>query len=104
MEDGRFELTILLAQRLIKRFVLWRKNSLFPFSEGGAKRISAFMTILISAQQSDLDPERYPAWLLNQMIARRLSDVDLKDLLPFSPKIPDELHTKAKTFIPSAKN
>ena len=98
LEDGRYELTNLPAERLVKRFVLWRKNSLFSFSEGGAKRMSAFMTILMSAKLNDLDPERYLAWILNQMITRRLSDEDLRDLLPYSPKIPDELHTKTRTM------
>lgn len=96
LDDGRYELTNLPAERLVKRFVLWRKNSLFSFSEGGAKRMSAFMTILMSAKLNDLDPERYLAWLLNQMITRRLNEEDLRDLLPYSPKIPEELRIKTE--------
>lgn len=98
LEDGRYELTNLPAERLVKRFMLWRKNSLFSFSEGVSKRMSAVMTILVSAKLNDLDPERYLAWLLNQMITRRLSNEDLRDLLPYSPKIPDELPTKTRTI------
>ena len=96
LDDGRYELANLPAERLVKRFVLWPKNSLFSFSEGGAKRMSAFMTILMSAKLNDLDPKRYHAWLLNQMIARQLSEEDLEDLLPYSPKIPKELRSKTR--------
>lgn len=96
LDDGRYELTNLPAERLVKRFVPWRKNSLFSFSEGGVQRMSTFMTILMSAKLNDLDPERYLAWLLNQMITRQLNEEDLRDLLPYSPKIPEELRIKTE--------
>lgn len=96
LDDGRYELTNLPAERLVKRFVPWRKNSLFSFSEGGVQRMSTFMTILMSAKLNDLDPKRYLAWLLNQMITRQLNEEDLRDLLPYSPKIPEELRIKTE--------
>ena len=59
LEDGRVEMTNLPAERNAKRFVLWRKNSLFSFSEGGAERMSVYMTLLMTARANHLDALSY---------------------------------------------
>ncbi len=94
LDAGEFELTNLPCERTVKRFVMWRKNSLFSFSEGGAERMSRYMTLLLSAKVNHLKPEEYLVWVLRQMRTQRLTDEDLEDLLPYSPKIPDFLRTK----------
>jgi transposase len=91
-DDGRYEITNLPAERAVKKFVLWRKNSLFSFSENGAERMSGIMSILMSAKMNGLKPEEYLSWVLNEMRTKKLTDEDLRKLLPYSGQIPEELH------------
>lgn len=104
LEDGRYELTNLAAERMVKSFVFWRKNSLFSFSEEGARRMSGYMSLLNSAKMNGLNPEKYLCWLLKEMSRRKLADEDaIRELLPYSKSLPDELKIKPKPTDPDQK-
>ena len=59
LDGPRYEISNLRVERLVKRLILWRKNSLFTFSENGAKRMSGFMSLLVTAAMNRLNPEAY---------------------------------------------
>lgn len=89
LEDGRYEMTNMPVERQVKNFVIWRKNSLFSNTENGAERVSAFMTVLKTAQLNHLNPEKYLTWLLHEMRTRQISDAELREMLPYSANLPE---------------
>lgn len=95
-DDGRYEVSNLRDERLVKVLVLYRKNSLFAFSEAGAERLSGYMTLMATARLNGVDPERYLSWALNQLKDGPAypTQSDLIDLLPYSGKIPKEIRVK----------
>ncbi|MBF0580288.1 transposase domain-containing protein, partial [Erysipelotrichaceae bacterium RD49] len=95
-DDGRYEVSNLRDERLVKVLVLYRKNSLFAFSEAGAERLSGYMTLMATARLNGVDPERYLSWVLNQLKDGPAypTQSDLIDLLPYSGKIPKEIRVK----------
>lgn len=90
-EDGHLELSNNAAERAIKPFVIDRKNFLFCKTENGADATAELFTIIQTAQANLLIPDQYLTWVMYH-----IDKCPVEDLLPWSEKIPDELHVHKK--------
>lgn len=72
--DGRIELSNNRAERSIKPFVISRKNFLFANTARGAESSAVLFSLIETAKENGLDPNRYLTWALTE--APRLSQQD----------------------------
>ena len=91
LSDGRVPMDNNLAERVVKPFVIDRKNFLFSKAESGAEASATMMTVIRTALRNGLIPERYLAWLFEN--ARKLP---VKRLMPWSDDVPDSCKALAK--------
>lgn len=95
LEDGRYPIDNNAAEREIKVFVMARKNFLFSNSAAGAESAAAYLTLMQSAVENGLHPRKYLEHVLNTMKYYKEQEVPesvLKDLLPYSGVLPEELY------------
>ena len=84
-ESGSLDATNNSAERAVKDFVLARKNFLFVNVEKGGTVISTFSSFIASAYANELDPEKYIAFLLNNIRLINSDDPDeLDKLMPWN--------------------
>lgn len=88
LEDGRLELENNMAERAVKPFVIGRKNWMFSNTPAGAEASCIIYSIVESAKLNDLIPYEYLKYLLETMSDLRLTDDNIKKLLPWSEEIP----------------
>ena len=91
LSDGRVPMDNNLAERVVKPFVIDRKNFLFSKSGTGAEASATMMTVIRTALRNGLIPERYLAWLFEN--ARKLP---VERLMPWSDDVPDSCRALAK--------
>ena len=94
LDDGHIPLDNNLSERTVKPFVIMRKNALFAYSNEGAIASCILMSIVQTAKENCLDVEKYLAYVLDKINNIRMSE--LKDLLPYSNKLPKELIVKVR--------
>lgn len=75
----------------MKDFVIARKNFLLSYSEKGAKAAGTLMTIIRTARLSQVNPEKYIAYILTQLGKTGQEDND--SLLPWSESLPKEVRS-----------
>jgi len=78
-----------LAERVVKPFVIDRKNYLFSKSESGAEASATMMTVIRTALRNGLIPERYLTWLFENS-----NKLPTERLMPWSDDVP----TTCKAF------
>ena len=96
LSDWRVGLDNNLAEREgIKPFVMARKNFLFADTKHGAKYSCMYFSILISARMNSLNPEKYLAWLIDQMarasVNGGIQEEDIQRCLPYATDLPQDL-------------
>jgi len=91
LSDGRVPMDNNLAERVVKPFVIDRKNFLFSKSGTGAEASATMMTVIRTALRNGLIPERYLAWLFEN--SRKLPT---ERLMPWSDDVPDSCKALAK--------
>ena len=94
LEDGHIPLDNNLSERAVKPFVIMRKNALFAYSNEGANASCILMSIVQTAKENCLDVEKYLSYVLNKINTIKMSE--LKDLLPYSLNLPEDLIVKVK--------
>lgn len=97
LKDGRLEIDNNRAERMMKNFVIGRKNFLFCFSESGAEASALLYSLVESAYANNLKVEQYLTYVfktLPQINARSIDEVT--ELLPYSEKLPQELKIQPK--------
>jgi len=89
--DGRLDLTNNACERLVKPFVMARKNFLFSDTAKGADASALCMSIIETAKKNNLNPYGYILYLLQELpqIGEKPTDEQLEPFLPWSPSIPD---------------
>ncbi|MGL4362009.1 MAG: IS66 family transposase [Cellulosilyticaceae bacterium] len=92
--DGRLEISNNQAERLIKPFVIGRKNFLFSSSTNGAHTTALNYSVLESAKLNGLKPQAYLTYVFDQMTGKKLTDELIRSLLPYSDKLPEHLFIK----------
>ena len=91
LSDGRVPMDNNLAERVVKPFVIDRKNFLFSKSGTGAEASATMMTVIRTALRNGLIPERYLAWLFENS-----SKLPVARLMPWSDDVPDSCKALAK--------
>ena len=86
--DGRLEVSNNRAERLIRPFVVGRKAWLFSDTPRGASSSAVIYSIIETAKANGLKPFDYLKWLFEVMPNTRLTDENLRSLLPWSAEIP----------------
>ena len=84
LSDGRVPMDNNLAERVVKPFVIDRKNFLFSKSGTGAEASATMMTVIRTALRNGLIPERYLAWLFENS-----GKLPTERLMPWSEDVPD---------------
>jgi hypothetical protein len=92
-EDGHLELSNNAAERAIKPFVIDRKNFLFCKTENGADATAELFSIIQASQANLLIPDQYLTWAMYNV-----GKLPIEELLPWSEKIPDEIHIHKKNL------
>ena len=99
-EDGRLELDNNLAERVVKPYVISRKNSLFNFTQRGAEASCILFSIVETAKHNHLDVYKYLEYVLNECRGihkdQTISKEKAKKLLPWSKHLPDYIKTPEK--------
>ncbi|GAU77767.1 IS66 family transposase [Fusibacter sp. 3D3] len=86
--DGQCSLSNNLAERLVKPFVISRKNFLFSKSAVGAKASATYFTLIETAKLNGLNPFAYLMFIMEQLPNISLTTEDALDhLLPWSPSV-----------------
>lgn len=91
LSDGRVPMDNNLAERVVKPFVIDRKNFLFSKSGTGAEASATMMTVIRTALRNGLIPERYLAWLFENSLR-----LPTERLMPWSDDVPDSCRALAK--------
>ena len=90
--DGRLSIDNNICERMMKSFVLSRKNFLFCFSENGADKSSIAYSIVETARANNLRTEDYLNYVFTKLgEAENPTEEDYKNLLPYSKSLPDYL-------------
>jgi len=92
--DGRTELSNNRAERSVKPFVMGRKSWLFSDTPEGARASSVMYSIVETARENNLHPERYIEYLLETL--PKSSSSDMEALLPWSNKLPSYCNAPAQ--------
>lgn len=90
--DGRIQLSNNLAEQSIKMFVIGRKNWLFSNTASGATSSATIYGIIQTAIANNLKPLYYLQYVFEQIQLNK--DLNVKDILPWSDKIPEIYKTK----------
>ena len=91
LSDGRVPMDNNLAERVVKPFVIDRKNFLFSKSENGAEASATMMTVIRTALRNGLIPERYLAWLFENA-----NKLPTERLMPWSEDVPESCKALGK--------
>ena len=86
LDNGYLDISNNLAERVVKPFVIARKNFLFCKTADGATTTGKLFSIVQTAKANGLKSEEYLTYVINN-----INKVDIDDLLPFSNKIPKQL-------------
>ena len=96
LEDGNLELDNNAAERAIKPFVIGRKNWLFANTARGARASAIVYSLVETAKENGLNPQRYLEYVLTRLPNMAPDDkVGIEDLLPWSDALPREVRAKA---------
>lgn len=96
LKDGEIPIDNNKAERTVKPFVIARKG--FPFSDSkrGAEATAASFSVLQSAVDNGLNPEKYLKWVLEKLSSEGLKDSVMDEAVPYSENLPADLYVKKK--------
>ncbi len=87
--DGRLDLDNNRAERLIKPFVIGRKNWLFSKTPKGARASATIYSLIVTAKENGLNVFQYLVHLFETLPNVNLEDEEeLQRLLPWSAELP----------------
>ncbi|MDD4077739.1 MAG: transposase domain-containing protein, partial [Bacilli bacterium] len=76
------------AERMMKSFVIGRKNFLFCFTENGAETSSILYSIIETSYANDIKVEEYLTYLFDMLPNINKDEQSLSKLLPYSKELP----------------
>ncbi len=92
LKDGRLEIDNNRAERMMKSFVIGRKNFLFCFTESGAEASALLYSIVETAYANNLKVEQYLTYVFKTLPLINVKKIEeVSELLPYSDKLPQEL-------------
>jgi transposase len=87
-EDGRVEISNVLAENALRCVALGRKNFMFAGSDSGGERAAAMYSLIGSCKLNDIDPRAYLTHVLAHIADHKVNRID--ELLPWN--VADRLH------------
>ena len=87
LEDGHCSLSNNLSENSIRPVTVGRRNWLFCDSTDGADASMMVYSLLETARANDLNPQKYLEYLLEARPNENMSDEELEDMAPWSPKV-----------------
>lgn len=102
LENGIWPIDNNAAERQIKEFVMARKNFLFANSVKGAQSAAMCMTVLVSAVQNGLNPQKYLEHVfrtLKYFKEQPIPENVLTDLMPYSGKLPEQIYLNKEEMV-----
>lgn len=93
LKDGKAEISNNRGERMIKPFVIGRKNWLFTNTKSGAEMSSIYYSLVESAKLNNLDIHKYLEYILTR-IQEEGKAVNYHKLLPYSADLPEDLKIK----------
>lgn len=91
LENGYLDISNNLAERVVKPFVISRKNFLFCKTVDGATTTAKLFSIVQTARANGLKSEKYLAYLLTN-----INKKPIEDLLPWTNSLPIDLRITKK--------
>lgn len=91
LEDEHIDISNNLAERVVKPFVIARKNFLFCKTVDGADTTAKLFSIVQTARANGLKSEKYLAYLL-----ANINKKPIEDLLPWANNLPTDLKISKK--------
>lgn len=91
LNDGYLDMSNNLAERVVKPFVIARKNFLFCKTADGAVTTGKLFSIVQTAKANGLKSEEYLTFVI-----QNISKKNIEDLLPWSKTLPKELLISSK--------
>ena len=99
LDDGLIPIDNSASERAIRPFTVGRKNWQLIDTINGAKASAIVYSIVETAKANNLKPYEYLRYLLMELPQRldqKNSELNLNDLLPWSPELPDACRKKSK--------
>lgn len=87
LKDGEIPIDNNKAERTVKPFVIARKGFLFSDSKRGAEATAASFSVLQSAVDNGLNPEKYLKWVLEKLSSEGLKDSVMDEAVPYSENL-----------------
>jgi len=81
-EDGRAEISNVLAENALRCVALGRKNYLFLGSDSGGERAAAMYSLIGSAKLNGINPHAYLEYVLTHIADHKITRID--ELLPWN--------------------
>jgi transposase len=81
-EDGRAEISNVLAENALRCVALGRKNYLFVGSESGGERAAAMYSLIGTCKLNDINPRAYLEYVLTHIADHKVTRID--ELLPWN--------------------
>ena len=87
LEDGHCSISNNLSENSIRPVTVGRRNWLFCDSTDGADASMMVYSLLETARSNGLNPQKYLEYLLEARPNESMSDEELEDMAPWSPKV-----------------
>ena len=95
LEDGRCSFTNNASERVVKDFVIGRKNWLFSDSPAGADASAVIYSIVATAKANGVNIYHYLKYLLEEIPTTTFSDEEFEALVPWNPVVKQEIDRRA---------
>lgn len=87
LEDGHCSISNNMSENEIRPVTVGRRNWLFCDSTDGADASMMVYSLLETARSNGLNPQKYLEYLLEARPNENMSDEELEDMAPWSPKV-----------------
>ena len=87
LDDGRCSFSNNTSERMVKDFVIGRKNWLFSDSVKGADASSVIYSIVATAKANEVNVYQYLKYLLEVQLPKDASNEEVDKHLPWSPEV-----------------
>ena len=96
LEDSHCSFSNNASERVVKDFVIGRKNWLFSDTPAGAESSSIIYSLVATAKANGVNVYHYLSYLLEKLPASDLSDEALAFFVPWDPKVKAEVESRSK--------
>lgn len=92
LNDNRLSIDNNKAERVVKSFVIGRKNWLFSNTPNGADSSALLYSITQSCLMNELNPYKYYTYILDLLANSKVTELKLDELMPYSETMISKFH------------